>query len=177
MNKPNRMDDTKRELFLQKLSELPDTRGPLMEPMGRKPLPNSLSHLNTVEMLNRLQPLFLSAAESPDLDAKERAAVIDMAGALGASPSLLEGWTTVKVDSPMGAITFRRCPLLPWRLWVRKNAPGGESSHLGCREYVLEAPPSGYCSCLRGWEISDVVQDVEDVLFCPGAEIRGAAYA
>ncbi len=177
MNKPNRMDDTKRELLLQKLSELPDTRGPLLEPMGRKPLPNSLSHLNTVEMLNRLQPLFLSAAESPDLDAKERAAVIDMAGALGASPSLLEGWTTVKVDSPKGALTLRRHPLLPWRIWLRKEAKECGSSNLGVQGYVLEVSRSGYCWCVRGWETPGVVQAVEEILLCPGAEVRGATWA
>lgn len=176
MNNPNRMDESKRKLRMKKASELPDTRGPLLEPPDRKPLPTSLSHNITGDLLRLMQPSFLAAAENPNLEAKERAAVLDMAGALGASPSLLDGWTTVKVDSPKGALTLRRHPGLPWRLWLRENTTGCEPSGSGVQGYVLEVSRSGYCWCVRGWEIPEVVHAVEEILLCPGAEVRGATW-
>ncbi len=167
----------KHELLLQKLSEPPDTRGPLLEPTDRKPLATTLSHRIAGDLLRLLQPSFLAVAANTNLEAKERAAVLDMAAALGASPSLLDGATTVKVDSPKGALTLSRHPLLPWRIWLGKNAQGCGSSNLGVQGYVLEVSRSGYCWCVRGWETPGVVQAVEEILLCPGAEVRGATWA
>lgn len=171
------LPDPKRQRLRKFVSDLPPTWGPLLEPMSRKPLPTSLSHHIAGDLLRLLQPSFLAAAGNSNLEAKERAAVLDIAAALGASPSLLDGWTTVKVDSPKGALTLRRHPLLPWRIWLRKEAKGCGSSNLGVQGNVLEVSRSGYCWCVRGWETPDVVQAVEEILLCPGAEVRGATWA
>lgn len=166
----------KRGLLLQKLSELPDPRGPFMEAPDRKPLPTKLSHINTVILHHELQPVFLEAADTPGLEAKDRVALIDMAHALSASPSLLNGWTSVKVDSPEGALTLRRGRFGAWWFWLRKLAPIGDSSYLSYQGSALAVSFSGNCRCVPRVEIPVVVQATKEIVLCPGARINGVAY-
>lgn len=170
-------DLDKRQLLLKRLATLPSTGGPLAEKPDRETLTRMLSHRNAAELLRQLHPVFLAVGKDPALDAKASAALLDMADALKASPSLLSGRTSIKVDSSAGALTLERGNIHRWWLWVRKNSTSGGSEYPGFLGSVVKVMPSGYCWCIPGWEIPSVVEAVGEILQHPGARFRGATFA